>query len=782
MVFAPGAGLCILCRMDEPTTQDQAARRVAELSAELRRLARLYYAEGASPVPDAQYDVMFAELQALEERWPDLRLPDSPTRTVGAPINTSFRPVEHFRPMLSLESKGEFGVCADLLRRLAEAGEPGAALLAQPKLDGLSVELDYRHGLLHTASTRGDGAVGEDITPNVRTIAAIPTALAGQAPARVVVRGEVYMELAGFLELNRRLTEQGRDGFANPRNAAAGSLRQLDPSVTAQRPLSFFPFELVNADELGLASDTEALARLSGWGFGLDQAYQDQGAGEAWLRQVHARYEAGRDGLPFEIDGVVFKVDAMALRARLGQRSRTPRWAVAWKFAPRQEVTKLRQVAVQVGRTGKLTPVALMSPVDVGGVTVSRATLHNFGFARELDARPGDMVRVQRAGDVIPQVVEVVERAQPRAEALAAPAACPVCGEAVEQKGKNHRCPNTLGCSAQVRGALLHYASRRAMDIETLGDKRVQELIDQGLLGGLPTLYDLHRHAEAIKELEGWGEVSVNNLLRQIEQTKNKPLDRFLYALGIPEVGEVLARDLAQEFGTFEALLAAADQEARRMDLKPLPAFKTGAGRVARGILALPDDSDAPLARLVQGIKGVGAKNAQALLDGIQSLAQLKDLARQALAREKLPSLTRVPSVGEEVARSIAGFFAHPKLRDAALRLAAIVQPAPAARPAPADAPLAGLTVVFTGALARLSREEAQELVRGQGGKATGSVSASTDLVVVGDNPGSKADKARQLGVRVLGEDEFLALAQGRADALDRAGQMGLFGPEGGED
>ncbi|MEW5914613.1 MAG: NAD-dependent DNA ligase LigA [Thermodesulfobacteriota bacterium] len=689
-------------------SKKQAAKRIAELSAELRRLSLLYYGKGVSEVADAVYDRMFEQLQELERQFPELVVPDSPTQTVGAPIQTSFRPVTHFQPMLSLESKVEFAVVADLFKRLEQAGAPRAELLAQPKIDGLSIELVYQDGLLAVGSTRGDGVTGEDITPNLRTVADIPGHLA-QDEGRVVVRGEVYMDREGFLALNRELVERSQEGFANPRNAAAGSLRQLDPSVTASRPLKFFPFEICNPEELGLDDDRQALAALHRWGFPTYPKHQHWGVGPEFLRQQHAGYQDRREELPFEIDGLVVKVVDFALRRELGQRSRTPRWAVAWKFPPRQEVTTVKDIAVQVGRTGKLTPVALMMPVDVGGVTVSRATLHNFGRVAELDVRVGDQVRIERAGDVIPQVVEVVKQAQPRAPQLQPPARCPVCGSEVVQAekvvkhlksglvkelGANHLCPNHIACPAQIKGALHHFASRDAMDIAGLGEKRVVQLMAQGLLADLPSIYQLKEHRAELVELEGWGELSTDNLLAAIEKTRGAPLARFLYALGIPNVGEATARDLAQHFGDYQSVAAAGQEE-----------------------------------------------------------------------------LMRVDGVGPEVAASLQRFFARPQSRAAADALAAEVRPAPVPRAA-GDRPWAGLSVVFTGGLDGLARSEAAEMVRRLGGRVSGSVSQATGLVVVGADPGSKADKARQLGVEMIDRQEFLRRVKKASAAAGSAGPL----------
>jgi DNA ligase (NAD+) len=393
--------------MKKLDNEKNAAKRIDELSEELRRHNKLYYADNQPEISDAQYDDLLHELEELESRFPHLKAADSPSQTVGAPVKTSFEPVEHFKPMLSLESKVERAIVDDFLRRLKEAGADGATLVAQPKIDGLSVELEYGGGLFKQGSTRGDGAIGENITPNLRTVTDIPNRLRGKHLDRLVVRGEVFMDRQGFFALNKKLIGQGLEPFANPRNAAAGSLRQIDPSITATRPLSFFPFEVSNADELGLASDQDAIDLLEAAGFPVHRGHQHSGANRDFLEKLHADYQDQRGELPFEIDGLVIKVDDLALREKMGARSRTPRWAVAWKFPPRQELTTVRDIIAQVGRTGKITPVALLDPVDVGGVTVSRATLHNYNEVLRLGVRVGDTVRVERAGDVIPRVVEV---------------------------------------------------------------------------------------------------------------------------------------------------------------------------------------------------------------------------------------------------------------------------------------------------------------------------------------------------------------------------------------
>ncbi|MCB2225946.1 MAG: NAD-dependent DNA ligase LigA [Desulfarculaceae bacterium] len=771
-------------------TQAQAAERVATLSKELRRLNHLYYNVGASDTADAEYDRMLAELQELEERYPVLAASDSPTKTVGAPLHSSFAPVTHYRPMLSLESKVEFTVVQDLFKRLEQMGRPEPPMLAQPKIDGLSVELVYRSGLLSVGSTRGDGTVGEEITPNLRTLKDIPQHLPG-APEVVVVRGEVYMHREGFVELNRKLVERGGDGFANPRNAAAGSLRQLDPNVTSERPLRFFPFELCNADELGLASDHAALKLLSDWGFPVDWDHQQAGKGEKFIQEFHAYYEENRDELPFEIDGVVLKVDELALREVMGARSRTPRWAVAWKFPPRQEETVVKDIAVQVGRTGKLTPVALLMPVDVGGVTVSRATLHNFILVQEKDFRIGDTVRIERAGDVIPKVVEVVKKGEPRGNPILPPTNCPVCdGEVVRPlveenselvPGANHYCANHLACPAQIERAIQHYASRGAMDIEGLGKKTIIDFRERGLLTDLVSIYHLKEHKGEIFKLGGWGELSTNNLIAAIENTRGAKLDRFIFSLGIPNLGDISARSLAEHLGDLKTIMAAAEEEHEKRKLAKLPGLSEDYVKNVIAFFSKPNarlllanhniTENAAISTLIK-IKGIQRKTAIKLLDTHNSLQVIAEAANEHMQKDKIKGLAlgpkkNIPYIGETLKESIADFFTQPETKKVALDLAAEVQPTPVEGAGQAEElPWSGKSVVFTGALEGLTREEASAMVRDLGGKVSSSVSKSTFLVVVGEGPGSKADKAQKLNVKMVGQDDFLGLvAEAKAAA-----------------
>lgn len=757
-------------------SKQQAAAQVAELSAKLRRLSRLYYGEDTSEVADKVYDRMLAELQEIEARFPDLALADSPTQTVGTPLKTSFASVEHYQPMLSLESGAEKSKVVDLLRRLAQAGADAPLLIAQPKIDGLSIELVYEHGLLAVAATRGDGTTGEDVTANVRTIEDIPQLLTDCPHDLVVVRGEVYMDRRGFEKLNRALVEQGGDGFANPRNAAAGSLRQQDPAITATRPLAFFPFELVTATEHRFTSDYEAAEAMAAWGLPVDMKHVLQGQGLEFIEQVHADYAEARDGLEFEIDGVAVKADDLALRASMGARARTPRWAVAWKFPPRQELTLVRDIAVQVGRTGKLTPVGLLDPVDVGGVTVSRATLHNFGEVARLDVRLGDQVRVERAGDVIPKVVEVVQPGDPHGEKIAPPEYCPVCHSEVEQgriatgsQGAIHFCTNHLGCPAQLLGALKHFAHRNAMDIEGLGEKRVADLRECGVLSDLLSIYSLRDHEALIAQWDGWGEQSASNLIKAIEKTKGKSFDRFLFALGIPHLGSETARDLAGRFENLAALEQATEREEKKRELLGLPkGFNLKqAQAIVEALDAEPqkhgliDDQRGWLETLAE-VPGIGPKKIGQLA-AMGSLEAVRQATANELSKQEINGLD---VAGPVLAGELIAFFNQPQSRAMAYRLEEAIRPSSvqtADNNQSASGILAGMTVVFTGSLEAIARPQAERLVRELGGKPVSAVSRSTSLVVVGDNPGSKADKARELRVRVIDEKGFLNLAHGQS-------------------
>jgi DNA ligase (NAD+) len=528
-------------------------RRVAELREQIDYHNYRYYRLNDPEISDAAYDELFRELQELEERYPELLVPDSPTQRVEVKALEAFRPVTHHRPMLSLESSHEPKILEDFLRRTREAAGGGAVeYLVQPKVDGVSLELVYEDRRLSRAATRGDGFTGEDVTLNIRAVATIPKFLSDEAPTRVVVRGEVFMPVQGFRALNEQLILGNLRPFANPRNAASGSLRQLDPAITAGRPLELFPFELTNAVELGYERESDILANMATWGLPVQDSAPMLYTSLEEIQEVHSRFSAARDQLPFEVDGIVVKVDSLALREAMGTRARNPRWAVAFKFEPREEMTRVEKIIGQVGRTGKLTPVALLLPVDVGGVTVSRASLHNYGEVERLDVRPGDTVRIKRAGDVIPQVVAVVRPGTPRGGPVGPPEHCPVCAAGVVAAGAYHKCPNRLGCPAQIHGSIRHYGSRSALDIEGLGEKTIATFLEKGLITDLASLYRLS--GEKVASLDGFGELSARNLLEAIERSKEPELDRFLFGLGIPNVGEKTASDIAKAFGSFEAI------------------------------------------------------------------------------------------------------------------------------------------------------------------------------------------------------------------------------------
>ena len=546
--------------------------RARELREEIRHHDYLYYVENAPEISDEAYDELFQELRALEEEHPELRTEDSPTQRVGAEPLDRFPTVEHEAPMLSLDSHVEE---AELRRfdervRKALAGEgedPGdveATYVVEPKMDGASVELVYEEGILARAATRGDGRRGEGVTENVRTIPAIPLRLRDEerpVPELLSIRAEVIMRIGAFEALNERLMEEGRQPFANPRNAAAGSLRQLDPGITAERPLDFYAFDILVArgPGSGLETQWEVLRALRAWGLRVNE-HEHRSSGVDEILEFHAAIEARRDDLDYEVDGVVVKLDDLGARERMGSTSHHPRWAFAYKFPPRKEVTRVDRIVPSVGRTGVVTPIAMMRPVEIGGVTVSRANLHNREEVERKDIREGDRVRVQRAGDVIPQVVErVEEEGRDRAEPWEMPDRCPSCGTELLERGPYTYCPNAFECPAQLAGRLEHFGSRPALDIEGLGEERCRLFVREGVVRHLPELFELE--VEDLVPVEGFAEKSARNLVEAIEAASETELRRFIYGLGIPEVGTAVARDLALHFRDFAALREA-DEEA----------------------------------------------------------------------------------------------------------------------------------------------------------------------------------------------------------------------------
>lgn len=539
-----------------------AKKRVAKLREEISRHDHLYHVLDRPEISDAEYDRLLRELAALEAAYPDLATPDSPTRRVGAPPRDDLPKVPHVKPMLSLESVTDEADAREFDRRVRKGLETDEVLYAvEPKFDGLSVELVYEDGVLARAATRGDGATGEEVTPNIRTIRTVPLRLRGaRLPRTVAIRGEAIMPLEAFRKLNRWMTEREQPAFANPRNAAAGSLRQLDSRITAGRPLAFYAYEIM-AIEGGDAPATHGaeLELLSSWGLLVD-AHRTTCRAIDEAIAFHASLAVKRDSLPFEIDGVVVQIDDKTARGRLGVRSRSPRWAIAFKFEARKEITIVEDIVVQVGRTGKLTPVALLRPVDVGGVTVSRATLHNAGEVAKKDIRVGDTVRIERAGDVIPAVVERIPRkGEKRRGAFRMPDACPVCGARVAEDGAYHFCTGGPSCPMQLRRGIEHYASKGALDVDGLGAKTVAAMVERGLVRSIADLYRLDE--AALLELDGFAEKSAANLVSALRAAKQVPLERFLYALGIRNVGEHVASLLAGHYGTLDAVMEAAEDD-----------------------------------------------------------------------------------------------------------------------------------------------------------------------------------------------------------------------------
>jgi len=560
----------------DPALQS-AERRAQQLRQELHEHSHRYYVLDEPSIPDSEYDRLFRELQRIEAEFPELVAADSPTQRVGAGIDTSFASVTHNSPMLSLDNAFDDQEVRDFNRRIQERLETESEIefVCEPKLDGLAVSLLYEHGILVRAATRGDGTAGEDITPNIRTIPSIPLLLRGeQFPAIVEVRGEVYMLKEGFDKLNEQLAAKGEKTFVNPRNAAAGSLRQKKSSVTAQRPLEMCAYSLVPSED-GWLSEThwENLQKIKGWGFRINPEMRKVQGVEACL-DAYQQLLSRRDSLRYEIDGIVYKVNNLRQQAELGYVSRAPRWAIAHKFPAQEELTVIRDIEFQVGRTGAVTPVARLEPVFVGGVTVSNATLHNMDEIHRLDAHIGDTVYVRRAGDVIPQVVRVLpERRPDGARRIEMPVQCPECDSRVEQlEGEAvARCSGGLFCPAQRREAIRHYASRKAMDIEGLGEKWIEILVDQEMLKTVADIYALT--AEQLVQLDRMGEKSANNLIAAIDGSRKPELARFIYALGIREVGEATAKALARHFGKLDALAAADSDELQSVpDVGPVVA------------------------------------------------------------------------------------------------------------------------------------------------------------------------------------------------------------------
>jgi DNA ligase (NAD+) len=683
-----------------------AAARAAQLRAQIAHHNRQYHELDRPEISDADYDALMGELRALEREHPELLTPDSPTQRVGAAPSGKFAKVRHAVPMLSLANAFAAEDVAGFLDRVRrflklEAAEP-IELTAEPKIDGLSLSLRYERGVLVRGATRGDGTEGEDVTANVRRVSDIPAKMHGRGkPGVCEIRGEVYMTRAAFLKLNEEQSAAGRTVFANPRNSAAGSLRQLDPEVTASRPLRFLAYAWGEMSELPAASQWDMLHWLNARGFHTNPLSRLCRSLEELLA-FHHGIELERARLDYDIDGVVYKVNRLDWQRRLGFAGRDPRWALAHKFPAQKAVTVVNAIELQVGRTGALTPVAKLAPVNVGGVVVSNATLHNEDYIRELDVRIGDTVTVQRAGDVIPQVLGVVLERRPReADPFRFPKSCPcplataVVREvtATGEAGAVSRCSGELACPHQRIEHLRHFVSRRAFDIEGLGEKQINLFYENGWIAEPADIFTLEARNDAsikLQEHEGFGETSVRKLFEAIRARRTISLERFIFSLGVRHVGETTARALARGYGTY-------------------PAFREACRHLAEG-------------------------NAE--------------------ARQELDAMDQI---GDTVIASLTAYFSESHNTGRVDQLAAQVRILAAERPA-TESPITGKTLVFTGRLERMTRDEAKALAERLGAAVSGSVSKKTDLVVAGPEAGSKLTKAQELGVQVLDEGAFLEL------------------------
>lgn len=667
--------------------KDAIRQRLQALRQELNLHAYRYYVLDDPILADAEYDRLFQELVALEQQHPELITADSPSQRVGGAPLAQFATVMHTVPMLSLENAFKAEELVDFEERLFRflQSRESIAYVTEPKLDGLAVELVYEDGLFTLGSTRGDGLAGEDITQNLKTIPTIPLRLlaknGGTTPKRLEVRGEVFIGLADFKKLNEERSRSGENLFANPRNAAAGSLRQLDPKITATRPLDFFVYGVGDPTALPCQNQHELLKHLGSLGFKINPlVHPCENIAEA-ISQF-ALLQEQRPRLAYDIDGMVVKVNDFALQERLGAKARSPRWAIAAKFPASQATTRLVAVEFGVGRTGAITPVAILEPVQIGGVTVHRATLHNEDELRRKGLMLGDTVLVQRAGDVIPEVVKpVIENRTGQEQAIVMPTTCPECGFALvrpEQEAIT-RCPNP-NCPAQRVRGLIHFTGKSGMDIEGLGKKAVEQLVSQGLIQDIPDIYRLE--AKSLAALDGWGDKSAENAVRAIEASRTPTLAKFLAALGIRHVGEVTAQLLARHFTSLARLSAASEAE-----------------------------------------------------------------------------FLHIEGIGEQVAASLVDYFQDPDVQKMLARLEALgIQVQEEKQTAEADGPLAGSVFLFTGALARLSRSEAKARIKELGGQVASGINRKVTHVVLGDSPGSKLTKARELGLTVITEDEFLRL------------------------
>lgn len=701
----------------EALTEAEAKAELARLAAELARHDEAYHGSDAPQIDDAEYDALRRRNRAIEERFPALQRADSPEDRVGAKPREGFAQVEHRAPMLSLSnafSREDVEEFVERVRRFLSLGETEPVeVVAEPKIDGLSAAVHYRNGAFVLGATRGDGAVGEEVTANLRTVVDLPETLAGAAPPHYIeIRGEVYMRGDDFAALNAGREAAGLALYANPRNSAAGSLRQLDPAITAERKLRFFAYSWGVLEDGGATADIgntqwEFLERLGGWGFSVNP-YAMRCSSVDDMMALYDRVQADRAALPYDIDGIVYKVNRLDWQARLGMVSRAPRWAAAHKFPAERAQTVLNEITIQVGRTGALTPVANLEPVTVGGVVVSRATLHNEDEIARRNIREGDTVVIQRAGDVIPQVIEVLPDKRPDdSKAYVFPEACPACGShAVRPEGEAvRRCTGGLICPAQNVERLKHFVSRNAFDIEGFGSKHVVAFLEDGLIATPADIFRLRDREAELAEREGWGEQSAGNLLAAIEDRRRIPLHRLIYALGIRQVGDSSAKLLARHYGSLGSWRGAMLQVAAERERQP-------------------------------------------------------DAAKPEEIGEAFADLCNIDQVGLGMADDLAAFFGEPHNLDALDDLTGELT-VENAEAAVAESPVAGKTVVFTGTLEKMGRSEAKARAEALGAKVAGSVSRKTDLVVAGPGAGSKAKRAEELGIEIFTEDEWFALIGG---------------------
>ncbi len=767
-------------------SEKEAAAELERLAAEIARHDKLYHEQDAPLISDADYDKLRVRNAAIEARFPDLVREDSPSTKVGGAPAEKFGKVRHAVPMLSLDNafdaEDAHAFVAKVQRFLNLDSAP--IITAEPKIDGLSASLRYENGKFVQGATRGDGREGEDVTANLRTISDIPHTIKG-APAVLEVRGEVYMEKAAFAKMNAALEKDGKQTYVNPRNSAAGALRQLDPKITASRPLRFFVHGWGELSEPLAETQFDSVQRLAKLGFPLAGIKRAKNAEE--LLSIYNDILASRQKLAYEIDGVVYKVDSLALQQRLGFVSRSPRWAIAHKFAAEQQQTTLDGIDIQVGRTGALTPVGRLKPVFVGGVTVTNVTLHNADYIRGVgadggpirggkDLRIGDTVTVQRAGDVIPQIVDVLLEKRPKgARKYQFPETCPRCGSHVArelepgEEGVIARCTGGLNCPAQAVERLIHFVARRAMDIDGLGAKQIEEFYELGWVKEPADIFTLHKRRAELMEREGYGEKSVTALLASIDARREPEFARFLYGLGIRDIGETTAGVLARRFESWAAF-----EEAVKAAVKARPgeAYEelervSGVGGGARAALI----EAAPVLKAPGGdlfetgeaprIKGVTSKAWDGLIAHFGSLAEaiaaVKAAAKQAPGDDYL-ELARIDGVGPVAADHLVDFFAEKHNTDALMRLLKEVTPKDQPRAA-TSSKVSGLTIVFTGTLEKMTRDEAKARAIALGAKVSGSVSKKTDLVVAGPGAGSKLAEAEKHGVKVIDEDAWIALS-----------------------